>query len=313
MLFVNEVWDDAKEVFGHRNEPKLFRQISDSVQLLANKGEIDPLVGYVDLCVTENCATLPREIETVLACNIGGHPALGRDALFSFHLNGPGDFDRPCGYTWTDTGTFPTYRDLACPSKLVSFLDRTEDEGVELRVFGFDQEQRPLRTEENGVWTDGYVVPTIFDVSVPETGAPTVGRITSIRKGPSVGNIRLATFDISSSSGTLLGVFEPTETDPQYRRIKLSQNCGWVRLCFRRRTLELVSTSDRIYLHSRLALQLAMRAVKKYSESNIPEALQFEAHATRILTERESVLQSPVANPIQVSDRVTALGDDNLN
>lgn len=313
MLYVDQIWDSARTIFGHNKEAILLRQISDSVQLLANKGEIDPLVGYVDLCVTENCATLPREVESILACNIGGHPALGRDELFSFHLNGQGDFTNDCHYTWTNTGNFPTYRDLACPALLVSFLDRAEDTGVELRVFGFDNQNKPLRTEVNGVWSDGYVIPTIYNVSVPAEGAPTIGRITGIRKGRSVGNIRLSTFDNSSSSGTLLGVFEPDETDPQYRRIKLSRNCGWVRLCFRRRTLELVSQSDRIYLHSRLSLLLAMRALKKYEEANIPEALQFEAHATRILTEKENVIQSAVSNPIQISDRATALGIDQLN
>lgn len=64
MIFVSEIWDEAEEIFGHCNERKLLRWITDSVQLLANKGEVDPLVGYVDMCVDNNCVTLPREVES---------------------------------------------------------------------------------------------------------------------------------------------------------------------------------------------------------------------------------------------------------
>lgn len=302
MMLVSDIWDDAKVVFGHCKEDRLFRQISDAIQLLANKGEVDPLVGYVDLCVTANCITLPREVETVLALNIGGHPALGHDELFSFHLNGPGDFNCSCGYSWYNTGTFPTYRDLPCPARLIAFLDSEEDEGKQIRVFGFDDQNRPLRTQVGGEWIDGLLVPTIFGYALPSSSDPRVSRITSIVKDRTVANVRLSSFDGSTSSGTLLGIYEPDETKPSYRRIKISSGCGWVRLLYRKRTAEVRSIYDRILLHSRLSLILAMKAVQKYSESDLGTAMQFEAQATRILTERESVLTSPIGNPIQVID-----------
>jgi hypothetical protein len=303
MLIVEDIWDEAQEIFGHCSEPKLLRRITDAVELLANKGEIDPLVGNVDLCVDGQCVTLPREIETVLAVNIGGRPSLGRDELFSFHLNGPGDFTTTCEYTWTNAGGFPTYRDLRCPSKLVTFLDSAEDNGKALRIYGFDQENRPLRTKENGVWVDGYLIPTVYGYAVPDSSAPTVSRITWIKKDRTVANVRLSTYDNSSDSGTLLGVFEPDETLPSYRRIKLSRSAEWVRIFYRRRSLELLSRKDRILLHSRPALILAMQAVKKYKEFDLGTAVGLEAQATRLLTEKESVLTPPTANPIQVNDR----------
>lgn len=303
MLLVSEIWDEAQEIFGHCNEPKLLRWITDAVQLLANKGEVDPLIGYVDLCVSGQCITLPREVETVLAVTIGGNPSRGRDELFSFHLNGPGECRDTCDYVWDNSGTFFTYRDLQCPAKLISFVERPEDAGTELRVFGYDDQNRPLRTNANGVWTDGLLVPTIYGYALPASTDPTVSRITGIVKGRSVANIRLSSFDNSTSTGTLLGVFEPDETKPEYRRIRINRNCSWVRLCYRRRSLELISQNDRILLHSRPALLLAMHALKKYREVDLVAATQLEAHATRLLTERESVLLAPVGSPIQVEDR----------
>ena len=48
-----------------------------------------------------------------------------------------------------------------------------------------------------------------------------------------------------------------------------------------------------------------MHAVKKFREMDIASAVQFEAHATRLLTEREETLQAPIFSPIQVEDRNT--------
>lgn len=303
MIKVEDIWEDAEDIFGHCNEAKLLRRISDAVELLANKGEVEPLVGFVDLCVDGQCVTLPREVETVLGVNISGHPSLGRDELFSFHLNGPGDNSPACGYTWDNAGAFPTYRDLVCPSKLIAFLDKAEDAGKSLRVFGFDKENRPLREQIGGVWRDGYSVPTIFGYAVPESGAPEISRITAIDKAITSGVVRLSSYDGASSSGTLLGVFEPDETDPRYRRIRIGRSASWIRLMYRRASARLTSRYDRILLHSRPALLLAMRAVVKYEEANLSEAVAYEAQATRLLTERESVLTSPTPNPIQVNDR----------
>lgn len=303
MLLVSEIWDEAKITFGHCREEKLFRQISDSIELLANKGETDALKGYVDLCVDGGCVTLPREIETILAVNLCGKPAIGRDALFSFHINGPGDHGCGCEHTWTDGGNWPTYRDLKCPAKLIAFLDSPEDAGKMLKVWGFDSENRPLRTKIGEVWEDGLRVPTIFGYALPSSADPVVGRITAIQKDVTVGNVRLSSFDGASTSGTLLGVYEPDETKPEYRRIRICPSGPWVRIFYRKRTYEIRSVNDRILLSSRPALLMAMRALKFYTDGDLANGQAYEANATRLLTERESSLTGPPSLTIQVDDR----------
>ena len=304
MFLVSEIFEDAQTILGFNRQDKVFLWITDAIELLAQKGEIDPLVGFVDICIDGGCITLPREIETVLACNIGGRPALGHDQLFSFHLNGPGDFATSCGYTWDDSGLHPVYRDLKCPSKIVAFLDNAEDAGSTLRVFGYDDQQRPLRTKVGTEWQDGYLVPTIFGYAVPEVGAPTVSRITGIVKSVTAGSIRLSSFDNSTSTGTLLGVFEADETVPRYRRLRIhNTGCGWVRLCYRKRTARVRSVNDRILLHSRPALVLALHALKFYRDSDLANGNAYEANATRLLTEREATLTGVGGSPLQVDDR----------
>lgn len=306
MILVSEIWKAAKRTFGHCDEPLLFREITDTVEMLASKGEIDPLVGYVDMCVDGSCITLPPEIETVLALNVCGKPMISRDVLFSFHLNGPGD-GRDCGKTWQDKGNFPTYKDIQCPSKLIAFLDNPEDAGKLLRVYGFDDQNRPLRTKVGDTWEDGLRVPTIFGYALPSASDPFVSRITGIVKDLTVANVRLSSFDnasnVTGGTGTLLGVFENWEVKPIYRRIKIGACGGWVTLTYRRRSIELRGQNDRILLHSRPALLLAMRALKFYDDGDISNGNAFEANATRLLTERENNLTGPARMPIQVDDR----------
>jgi hypothetical protein len=307
MFLVKEVFSEAKKIFRHCDETLLFEKIGDAVELLANKGEVDPLVGYLDICVDKaQCITLPREVETILGLNMDGHPTIGRNPLHTFHLNGPGDFMTSCR-SWADVGNFPTYRDLPCPGKLVAYLDSPEDEGKELRVFGHDDQNRPLRTRVNGIWSDGYLVPTVFGFALPDSEAPVISRISHIFKANTVADVRLSSFDNSgtanSSTGTLLGIFEPNETKPMYRRIKLGRNACWVRLVYRKRTYRLFSQYDRILLHSRLSLILAMRAIRFYDDTDIANATTYEAHAVRIMTEKESSLEGPALTPIQVDDR----------
>lgn len=305
-MLVKEIYNEAQKIFGHCAFPILLRWITDSVQLLADKGETDLLVGYLDLCVQGNCVTLPREVETILAVNICGCPTISRDVLFSFHNNGPGD-GCSCGWTWADQGNWFTYKDIQCPSKLIAFLDSAEDQGKLLRVFGFDDQNRLLRTKIGDVWEDGLRVPTIFGYALPSSSDPYVSRITGIVKDLTVANVRLSSFDnaanVTGGTGTLLGVFEPDETEPRYRRIKLGHCGGWVRICYRRRSYELRSLEDRIFITSRLALLMSMRAVRAYGDGDIPNGNAYEANATRMLTEREFSLTGPARMPIQVDDR----------
>lgn len=305
-MLVKEIYKEAEKIFGHCARDILLRWISDSVLLLADKGETDLLVGYADLCVVGGCITCPREVETVLAINICGHPTYSRDSLFNFNVSGPGD-GCSCSWTFQDTGNFFTYKDIVCPSKLIAFLDSPEDQGKLLRVFGFDDQGRTLKTKIGNAWEEGLRVPTVFGYSLPSSSDPYVSRITGIVKDITVANVRLSSFDNAANTtggtGTLLGIFEPDETEPRYRRIKLG-HCGeWVRMVYRRKSYELRSLEDRIFITSRLALLMSMRAVKAYGDGDVQNGNAYEANATRMLTERENSLTGPARSPISVDDR----------
>jgi hypothetical protein len=58
-----------------------------------------------------------------------------------------------------------------------------------------------------------------------------------------------------------------------------------------------------------MALIFAIRALKSYDDFDIANGNGFEANATRLLTEKESVLGGTSGNPIQVIDRGASIAD----
>lgn len=305
MFPVQDIYEDAKTIIGTCDDPTLLRRLTEAVELLANKGDFDPLIGVVDICVQDQCVTLPREIETPLAVNISGFPTVGRDFLFNFHLNGPGDHCREtCDWSWQDGGESPVYRELKVPSRLVAFVTDAEDADSELWVYGYDKNNVWIRTKEGSTWFDGYRVPTIFGVSVPDASAPEFARIVRVRKEITVAPIRLSSYDNSLTTGTLIGIYRHDETEPMFRKIKLNRGCVWARIAFRRRTFKLTSLEDLIPLHSSAAVLMMLRAVKAYGPDNdLAAGAGFEATAARWIAEEQETRQPPVVFPVQINPR----------
>lgn len=320
MFRVDDVYDEAKKIIGTCDDVKLFRWCGDVVTMIANKGDFEGWKGFLDICTTgcgqcaggrphnncgNRCITLPREVETVLAVNIEGRPSLGFGQLFNFHLNGPGDKNSSCDFSWQDQGDWhSTYRDLVVPAQLVAYLQNPTDNGKQLIVYGYDDKGQLLRREENGQWLNGYRVPTIYGVALPDSQGPTIARITGVFKELTVGSIRLSTLDGSGLTGVLLAVYEPDETLPQYRRIKINRSCRWVRVAYRKSNPTFHSRFDHIPLRSRVGFLLGMQARKHYSDQQLADAHGYEADAARLELEAQQIVEPTTTyNPIQVVDR----------
>lgn len=307
-MIVSDVIKDAEKIFGICDQQKLFDFITEAVDVLSTHGDFDPLLGFVDICTDGLFVSLPRDVETILALNIGGKPALARDQLFTFHYNGPGDCDwrQDCNLRWQDLGKYPTFRDIKCPSKVVAFVDNQADEGKEVWVYGLDESGNELRTEIGGEWKNGYLVPTVFGYALPASDAPTISRIFKITKEDTVGPIRISSFDNSTFTGTLLAVMQWDDNESEYGRIKLSRNCGsGIRIHFRRRLFKIRNLEDGLPVMSKSALKMMFRALKYYDEVDLANAEAFEATAARLETQKQLVTNPPTQTPIQVDDSVS--------
>jgi len=322
MFTVAEIEDESRKIIGVCDDAKFFRWVGDALSIIVNKGDFEGLKGDIDICTTgcscgqtpatlcrsANCGrkliALPRDVETVIAVNIGGRPTLGFGQLFSYHLNGPGDCHQSCDWSWYDQGgNHPTFRELVTPSKLVVHLQNQEDNGKKFLIYGYDNNGLLLRRKVGDVWENGWQAPTIYGYAIPDTQAPVISRITGIFKERSAGSMRLSTTDDSGTTGVTLGIYEPDEEIPQLRRIKINRACNWVRIAYTKGASSFHSRYDHIPLASRLAFLLAVQARKHYSDRQWSEAHAAEADAARLEIEAQNKKEAPLYFPMQVVDR----------
>jgi hypothetical protein len=286
-MLVAEFFPQAKVAFAGCDEATIFSRLSDAVKLLANKGITDSLLGELELCVCGGCTTLPRQVGTVLGVDVCGQPTLLQDQWFKYHINGPGvRGSGACGVV-TEMGQFCTFRDPAEPAYLIAEVTSAADNNKKLRVFATraDNGQKIFTPGPDGKLYEGFLVPLIFGYPQRNPDVPALGAIYRISKEVTKDFVKL--FAVKASDGvsqTLVGHYEPDETLPQYRRLRVPNKTS-VLVKYKLATFDIKSQRDFIPLDNFEALRLACRAVKCRLEDALVKAKGFEDEASRILAE----------------------------
>lgn len=293
-MYVSDIIDDLKsaDVLGICDEPQIFRRLSEGVKLISDQGILDPSIGEMDICVCDKCVTLPSEVGTVLAVNSSGFPTLLRDQWFQYHLNGTGSEGyTPCSYTDV-VGEVSTFRDPSEPVALVAEVESAQDSNKKLRVFGWDVDGKRIFTVgSSGQLEDGFLVPTVYGFSQPNPAAPLIARIDRIQKDLTNGFVRLLAINADNSPHTLIGYYQPYETNPRYVRIQTQAN-NWIRIKYKKKDFEVRSRRDWINIDNREVITLAVKAVNFRRKNQLELASQMEAEAIR-LTNNEANSKRP--------------------
>ncbi len=284
MTFIRKLCDDTY----------IFRRITDAVRVANNSGKFDVALSIMDLCVCGGCVTLPADVGTVLAVNNGGFPTLMRDQWFQYHVNGPGN---QCYTPWPYTdelGMVSTYKDPSAPVLLIAEVENPVDSNTTLRVFGWDENGKRIYTEgANGVLEDGLLVPTVYGFSVPNGDAPTIAKIDRVQKQITNGFVKLLAIDPTTMDvHTMIGYYQPWETNPSYRRIRVS-NQSWIKIKYRKKDLEVRAASDWINIENREALILLIKAVKFRLDNQIDQGKSYEIEGMRLLSNEAEALRPP--------------------
>lgn len=311
-MLVSDIYSESRAVLGQCNQETVFRRLSDAIRLGGNKAKFDWNIASMDLCVCDGCVTLPAEIATVLAVNQGGCPTVLRDQWYQYHINGSGSCGCACGYT-DELGVFVTYMDPDEPVKLVAEVENALDSNILLRVFGYDDTgKRIYTTGPGGTLEDGFLVPTVFGFSQPNPAAPAIARIERVQKPVSVGFVRLLAVDATTlASKNMIGYYQPWETNPSYRRIKVG-NHAWVRLKYRKKDVEVRSQQDWISMDNREVLLLLLKSVKFRLDEKYDAARAAEGEAVRLLNEEAEALRPPAQSAPQIIMNTYPCGDDTL-
>lgn len=317
MFTVEDILPAVERALGTCNQAELIEAINAAVEILCAESDWDPARGFVDLTVdADRHLTLPDEVETILAINIGGRPSQGHDMWFQFHLNGPGsgrysgsglpqseDCLQSCEFDWFDRGQFPTITDPnpSTPFAVSVALNAADqaNSAVFLRVFGYDLNGNWITTVESGVTVDGFLVPKDGTVN---GAAPLLTRITRVQKAQTLYPVQLYV-NVASAATTLLGNYRAYETNPQYRRVRLSRGCTWARVAYKKRLFNLVRTSDLIPLHSPRAVVLMAQALKKFDQDRLKEGQEYWQTAVALLLKKQLSLSPPTGPSIQIANR----------
>lgn len=301
-MIVSSILPEAKLVLGRCDDDTVFRRITDAVRLANNQAKFDISLGVMDICVCDGCVTLPVDVGTVLAVNNGGFPTLMRDQWFQYHANGPGN---QCYIPWNYTdelGYVTTFRDPSGPVKLVASVESPTDSGIKLRVFGWDEFGKRIYSEgPDGVLEDGFLVPCIYGYPVPNPEVPDIARIDRISKPITNGFVNLIAVDSATlEAHTQIGYYQPWETSPLYRRIRVP-NRSWIKIKYRKKDLDVRAESDWINIENREALLLLLKAVKFRLDNQIETARAYETEGMRLLSNEAEALRPPGLDSPQIT------------
>jgi hypothetical protein len=323
VLTVNDVFNDVGRVLAVNDTSVIYSRLNDIVEILGTEGDWDPTRGYLDVWVGCNGqVTLPPEVDVVLAVNVGGRPTQIHDFWFMFHLNGPGEYFKEVdtGWQWTtpsgrgDGGnksshTFDgpyvsVFQDPPLSgTQLFAQLESPADSGTPMRVYGFDTNGNWIRSVENNLPVDGFLVPTVYGNPQANATAPAIAAITgvSFQNTTRQGYIGLWGYD-SSGNQVQMGNYQPYELVPRYRRITLSRRCGQARIAFKKRALPLSNLTDVIFLHSKYAIVTMAMALKKFDDDRIQEGELYQQKAVDFLKKKQKSISVPSGPSVQIAD-----------
>ena len=194
-------------VSGNRDDARFLRIVNDVVERLHNNGKWSGLMGIVEFENPNGFVTLPRRYSAILGMQLGGTPRTAFTRYFEYNPAGPGDLDETGSLRYlVDHGDVATAVPLPEASALT--LSAPSDTTAAVRIFGLD---------DSGVevFTDGIPGEEITDGN---TTTNVFSEITGVTKPITTGFVTL------SAGSTELSKYEPTETNPSYRRYKTGTN-----------------------------------------------------------------------------------------
>lgn len=241
------------------NDASFLAKLNDVTERMINHGVWPGVKGIVEFNATTGYITLPRRYETILGCVVNNWPRAVYGRYHEFLPGGPG-FEKDLDY---DYGLLSDQEDVctegvqAAAGLIRLTIANATDANKTVRVYGVDA---------NG--------DTIFDSTGKEGIAMTLANPTvtgsvsmfvkAVSKAVTVGNVTISS--VTDGTATELSVYEPTETDPLYRRYKLGtitardDETPAVRTLCKRRWIKLVNETDLVYPGNLGALKMGLLA-----------------------------------------------------
>ena len=158
------------------------------------------------------------------------------------------------------------------------------DAGLKVILQGFDETGAWIRTSIDGTYADGEEV-TLTSTYVETTNK--FSELSAAQKPITAGNITVNERDTDAGVDREVGVWEPSETRPRYRRSLITglstTNTKPVLVMGKMRYIPAVVDTDWLLIPSVPALKLMVQAIRKEENNLIQEAVAYEQRAMEVL------------------------------
>lgn len=246
---------------GNPNSELFLPTLNQADERIINSGQWKNMFVGVDYYSTTGYITLPRRCESIVGITRVNAPTVPFARMQEFMTSGPGFLDDTTAdlrmiIDQCDVCTQEVQTTIGYPRLTIS---STQDVGQVVRVYGNDADGNPVFD------TDGIEgIP--LTLANPTVTASTEMFVTQIVKPITVGNVTLSV--VVSGTPTTLSVYEPSETNPIYRRYKVGTIAARdddkpvFRCLCKRRFVRLVQETDLVWPDNIGALKFAMKAVQ---------------------------------------------------
>lgn len=309
---LGDVLEEAQQndMLGITNRSQVLRYIRRALELAQFRANWNPWMGTLDLCSDcDGYVTLPYFVDVVVAANIGGSPAQFRNSWYEYHVNGVGSnlCGSSCGLFWDDKLWSPTFQNLKDWSLIAAICeDPLDGDGSLSLIVQGETIDAQYNTKEaltiptTGPSSPGVRVQLLNGIAATDPAVTYFKRITQVTKPVTRGYVKLIGFQPTQlSNAVMLGYYAPNETNPIYKRMRVSCKCQWVRVKFRRKSLALVNDYDIVPISSLQAMMLLIKSLRLSDTNNPDTSDKYLAQAVQLLTDAQAVEDGPGFGPIQ--------------
>lgn len=308
-------------------DPRWLGYLNEAQIRLVQTGEIfHGLYARYQFCVTDSCITWPRQIATIEAAAVSNNPITIRNGWFEFLESGYGlstgssgcdsgncssgfPFGNCSGQQLFDRGNVCTFADIIGTDKKIKvYADVTEGADAKILLQGYDENGNWIRTQVSGEWVDGEYVAIS---TTPALSTKKFSSLVSVQKPETNGNVRLYEYDTVLTTQRALAVYEPSETNPSYRRSLISNivpdaDCDTIQVTVMAK-LEFIPAkvdTDWLLIGNLPALKDMCQSIRKAENNEFDESVKWEARAVQALRRELSHYRGHgVVQPIRLTPR----------
>ena len=280
--------------------------LNEATRRLLRRGDWTGTVVPMYFCTYKGCVVFPRYVGQVRKINQCRQPIPVHNMYWDFVPDTVYPWAQcglPCGaggswHPWASHGVSlgakgytPVVQDIMGDGRLIRAYPRcNEDIGKTLTIFGLDNNGQTLQTQNiDGTWSEGITLTLTYPFVSSATFVRQIDRVLK-----EITNCPVDVYAYNATDDVLEDVahYEPTETNPQYRKYTLSMGpCGtnWdgckkgvialVKLAFVAARVD----NDLVLIQNLDALKDMMQSIKCAEANDLEGAVNFEAKAIREL------------------------------